>query len=194
MSRPTDRLPCTPPDEHRAAADVRPERARLWPAAAAVVALGLALAFVWSNPKDGEEQRDKHAEERRAAVADRKSYMKSELTLGKAKADLTADWQWEEAKVVIRLNPDIEAPSNYVGISAQGGSDSQEIMPRFPLPLPVAVTLSVQDPPARITVRVALGDQDWQKGETAPSRTLRLSPDGSLFDVSTGKEVPSSFE
>lgn len=51
MSRPTDRLPYTPASQQRAADSGPPERRRLWPAITAAIALALALAFVWSNPK-----------------------------------------------------------------------------------------------------------------------------------------------
>lgn len=194
MSRPTDRLSYTAPDEQQTAGGAPSGRRRLWPAVATVAALGLALAFVWSNPKDAEEEREQRSTERRAAAKDRKSVVESELiTVGRAKADIRADWQWEEDRVTITLNPDLSGPSNYVSISAQEEADSQEAMPRFPLPLAVAVTLPIEDPPQAITVRVALGDEDWQKGDTAPSRLLRLSPKGTLTDVNTGKELPTEF-
>lgn len=192
MSQPTDRLPPTPPGERRAAGPEQEHR-RVWPVIATVAALSLALAFVWSNPRDGEQQREKRADERRAAAADRKSYMTSELTFGKAKADLTADWQWEEDKIVISLNPTLAAPSKYVQISAQEESDSQEALSHVPWPDPAEITLPIEDPPAAITVRVALGDEDWRKGDTAPSRLLRVSPEGTLTDAKTGEELPSRF-
>ncbi|MFE6189126.1 hypothetical protein ACFQ6U_32355 [Streptomyces sp. NPDC056465] len=194
MSRPTDRLPYTPPSDQQAAGGTPPERPRLWPVVATAAVLGLALAFVWSNPKDAEQQREQRATERRTAAKDRKSFVESEIiTVGKAKADIRADWQWEEDRVTITLSPDLSGPSNYVSISAQKEADSQEIMPRFPLPLVVAVTLPIEDPPQAITFRVALGDEDWKKGDRAPSRLLRLSPEGALTDVNTGKKLPTRF-
>ncbi|MFF0509166.1 hypothetical protein ACFYUH_37050 [Streptomyces fimicarius] len=194
MSRPTNRLPHTPPGEQRTAGSTPSERRRLWPAVATVVALGLALAFVWSNPKDAEQQREQRAAERKAAARDRKSVVESGLiSVGKAKADLRADWRWEEDRVTITLNPDLSGPSNYVSISAQEQEDSQEVMPMVPLPFAVTVTLPIEDPPQAITVRVALGDEYWKKGDTVPSRLLRLSPDGTLTDVNTGKELPTEF-
>ncbi|WP_143665396.1 hypothetical protein [Streptomyces sp. gb14] len=193
MSRPTDRLPYTPASQQRAADGGPPEHRRVWPAVATVVALGLALAFVWSNPKDGERQREQHAAERKAAAADRKSYMTSELTFRKAKAHLSANWEWEEGKIVIGLDPTLAAPSNYVQISGQGQSNSQEALPHIPWPDAAEITFPIEDPPQAITVRVALGDEDWTKGDTAPSRMLRLSPEGTLTDVTTGKELPSRF-
>ncbi|MFD3820611.1 hypothetical protein ACFWRZ_36585 [Streptomyces rubiginosohelvolus] len=192
MSHPTDRLPPTPPGEQRAAGPAS-ERRRVWPAIATVAALSLALAFVWSNPQDGEQQREKRADERRAAAADRKSYMTSELTFGKAKADITADWQWEEDKIVISLDPTLAAPSKYVQISAETESDSQEALPHIPWPDPAEITLPIEDPPTAITVRVALGDEDWKTGDTAPSRLLSLSPEGTVTDATTGEELPSRF-
>ncbi|MEV7275244.1 hypothetical protein ACIQIG_33950 [Streptomyces bacillaris] len=192
MSRSTNRLPYTPHGDQQTAGGPPPER-RLWPAVAVIV-LGLALAFVWSNPKDAEQQREQRATERRAAAKDRKSVVESELiTVGRAKAYIRADWQWEEDRVTITLNPDLSGPSNYVSISAHEQEDSQEAMPLVPLPYAVTVTLPIEDPPQAITVRVALGDEDWKKGDTAPSRLLRLSPQGTLTDVSTGKELPTEF-
>ncbi|WP_405551324.1 hypothetical protein OG215_41985 (plasmid) [Streptomyces globisporus] len=188
MSRPTDRLPYMPPGEQQPA-----QRRRLWPAVATVAALGLALAFVWSNPNDAEQQREQRITERRAAAENRKSYMTSELTFRKAKADIRADWQWEEGKIVIRLAPTLAAASKYVLVSAQDESDSQEALPHISWPDPAEITLPIEDPPQAITVRVALGDEDWKKGDKAPSRLLRLSPEGTLTDVSTGKELPTEF-
>ncbi|MCT6782246.1 hypothetical protein LXH09_37120 [Streptomyces sp. CS7] len=194
MSRPTDRLPHTPPGEQHTAGGAPQERRRLWPAVATVAALGLALAFVWSNPKDAEQQREQRATERKAAERDRKSIVESGLiSVGKAKADIRAEWRWEEDRVTITLNPDPSGPSNYVSISAQEQEDSQEAMPMVPLPFAVTVTLPIEDPPQAITVRVALGDEDWKKGDAAPSRLLRLSPEGTLTDVTTGKELPTEF-
>lgn len=187
MSRPNDRLPY----RQHAAGSVSPERRpRWWPAVVTIAVLGLALAFVWSNPEDAEEQREKRAAERSRAN-DRKSYMTSELTLGKAKAAIRANWQWEKDKIVIRLAPTLAAPSHYVQISARGESDSQEAPPEFPLPGAAQITLPIGDPPVAITVRVALGDENWKKGDTAPSRLLRLSPEGTLTDASTGEVLPS---
>ncbi|MBK5993353.1 hypothetical protein JHN53_17225 [Streptomyces sp. MBT58] len=193
MSRPTDRLPYTPPGDQQTAGSAPPGRPRLWPAIAAAIALGLALAFVWSNPKDAEQQREQRATERKAAAADRKSYMTSELPFRKAKAHLSANWGWEEEELVIRLDPTIAAPSNYVQISALGESDSQQALPHIPWPDAAEITLPIEDPPQAITLRVALGDEDWKKGDDAPSHLLRLSPEGKLTDVSTGKELPTRF-
>ncbi|MFD7860606.1 hypothetical protein ACFV6B_40995 [Streptomyces microflavus] len=193
MSRPTDRLPYTPPGDQQTAGSAPPGRPRLWPAIAAVIALGLALAFVWSNPKDAEQQREQRATERKAAAADRKSYMTSKISVGEVKANLRANWLWRKGEVGIWITPEMGSPSKYVEIDAGGQADSQESQFDMTWPGPALVTLPIENPPQEITVRVAVGDEDWKKGDTAPTRLLRLSPEGTLTDVDTGKELPTRF-
>lgn len=187
MSRPTDRLSYTP-----TTVGPGPARRRLWPAIATITVLGLALAFVWSNPKDGEEQREKRAEERTAAAAQAKSRTRAELTIGKAKAAVTAYWKWEEDMVVVRLTSDIDASPLYMRLDARGQSDSQEKWPGFPLPGPAEITLALDDPPTAISVKVTMKDQDWTAGDPVPARQLLLSPDGKVTDTETG-DLPAVF-
>ncbi|MEU5036231.1 hypothetical protein AB0G48_19080 [Streptomyces rubiginosohelvolus] len=119
--------------------------------------------------------------------------MTSGITVGKVKANLRANWLWRKGEVGIWITPEMGSPSKYVELDAGDQSDSQESQFDMTWPGPARVTLPIEDPPQEITVRVALGDEDWKKGDTAPSRVLRLSPEGTLTDVTTGKELPTRF-
>ena len=55
------------------------------------------------------------------------------------------------------------------------------------------LALSVADPHADVTVRVAVGGKGWTTQTRTPSRMVRLSPTGSATDANTGERLPSDL-
>ncbi|MGW1550614.1 hypothetical protein [Streptomyces sp. NPDC002346] len=165
---------------------------RLWPAAATIVALSLAIAFVWDNPKGEEEQRQQREE--RAAAAAYKGKAGAPVTIDGVKAHVVADWSDDRKSVVLALHPyyDMDKNARYLRIDAADKSASdvrgEEQFPKDP-----EIVVPVKDPSAAVTVRVAMAGKDWQEGSRAASREIRLSPTGIAFDAKTGKQLPSDL-
>jgi hypothetical protein len=165
---------------------------RLWPAAATIVALSLAIAFVWDNPKGEEEQRQQREE--RAAAAAYKGKAGAPVTIDGVKAHVVADWSDDRKSVVLALHPyyDMDNNARYLRIDAADKSASdvrgEEQFPKDP-----EIVVPVKDPSAEVTVRVAMAGKDWQEGSRAASREIRLSPTGVAFDAKTGKQLPSDL-
>ncbi|MFE7330410.1 hypothetical protein ACFU8W_36770 [Streptomyces sp. NPDC057565] len=165
---------------------------RLWPAAATIVALSLAIAFVWDNPKGEEEQRQQREE--RAAAAAYKGKAGAAVTIDGVKAHVVADWSDDRKSVVLALHPyyDMDNNARYLRIDAADKSAS-DVRGEEQLPKDPEIVVPVKDPSAAVTVRVAMAGKDWEEGSRAASRTIRLSPTGVSFDAKTGKQLPSDL-
>ncbi|GAA3479573.1 hypothetical protein [Streptomyces yanii] len=165
---------------------------RLWPAAATIVALSLAIAFVWDNPKGEEEQRQQREE--RAAAAAYKGKAGAAVTIDGVKAHVVADWSDDRKSVVLALHPyyDMDKNARYLRIDAADKSAS-DVREEEQFPKDPEIVVPVKDPSAAVTVRVAMAGKDWEEGSRAASRTIRLSPTGVSFDAKTGKQLPSDL-
>ncbi|MFE7393099.1 hypothetical protein [Streptomyces sp. NPDC057582] len=177
-----------PTDDDPTAASLR----RLWPAAATIVALSLAIAFVWDNPKGEEKQRQQREE--RAAAAAYKGKAGAAVTIDGVKAHVVADWSHDRKSVVLALHPyyDMDKNARYLRIDAADKSAS-DVRGEKQLPKDPEIVVPVKDPSAAVTVRVAMAGKDWEEGSRAASRTIRLSPTGVSFDAKTGKQLPSDL-
>lgn len=166
---------------------------RLGPAVATLVALSLAIAFVWDNP-GGEEKRREQNQQRadRAASAAANPYAgeaRAPLLIDGAYASLGAKWSEDKKRVVVRLQAPADVVAQYLRIDiAQKSAVSERVEGRLDVEAPELV-LPVKDPRAEVTVRAAVGGETWKKGSRAESRELRLSPvTGLAYDAKTGEE------
>ncbi|WP_445277436.1 hypothetical protein [Streptomyces sp. DSM 41033] len=167
---------------------------RLWPAAAAIVALSLGIAFVWDNPGGEAKQRQQNEQraEKAAAAAAAPPYegeARAPVLIDGALADLRADWTDDKKRVVVRLQAPAEVVAQYLRIDvAQKSAFSERVEGRLDVEAPEMV-LPVDDPRADVTVRVSIGGATWKKGSRAESREIRLSPvTGTAYDAKTGKK------
>ncbi|MFJ8982569.1 hypothetical protein [Streptomyces sp. NPDC102282] len=163
---------------------------RLWPAAATLVALSLAIAFVWDNPGGEEKQRQQN--EKAAAGAAAPPYegeAHASLLIDGAGADLVADWTDDKKRVIVRLQAPSDVVAQYLRIDiAQKSAFSERVEGRMAVEAP-EMALPVDDPRADVTVRVSIGGATWKKGSRAESREIRLSPvTGTAYDAKTGKK------
>ncbi|MFJ4126045.1 hypothetical protein ACIP3U_32540 [[Kitasatospora] papulosa] len=167
---------------------------RLWPAAATLVALSLAIAFVWDHP-GGEEKARQQNEQRaeKAAVASAAPPYEGEahapVLVDGALAMLKAEWTDDKKRVIVRLQAPSDVVAQYLRIdAAQKYAVSERVEGRLVVEAP-EIVLPVTDPRADVTVRVAIGGATWTKGARAESREIRLSPvTGLAYDAKTGKE------
>ncbi|WP_327207255.1 hypothetical protein OG336_00300 [[Kitasatospora] papulosa] len=167
---------------------------RLWPAAAAIVAPSLAIAFVWDNPGGEAKQRQQNEQraEKAAASAAAPPYdgeAHAPLYIDGAGADLMAEWTDDKKRVIVRLQAPSDVVAQYLRIdAAQKYAVSERVEGRLDVEAP-EIVLPVTDPRADVTVRVAIGGATWTKGARAESREIRLSPvNGLAYDAKTGKE------
>ncbi|WP_432105975.1 hypothetical protein [Streptomyces sp. bgisy091] len=175
---------------------------RLWPAAAAIVALSLAIAFVWDNP-GGEvkaRQQSQQRAEKAAAAAAAPPYegeARAPLLIDGVGADLVADWTDDKKRVIVKLVSPPSTMTQYLRIDVGDQSAVSEIaggvsigdLANGQMVKTPELVLPVQDPRAEVTVRAAIGGDTWKKGSRAESRLLRLSPvTGLAYDAKTGEE------
>ncbi|MFD5065761.1 hypothetical protein [Streptomyces sp. NPDC058394] len=189
--------PAPTDDDDPTAASLR----RLWPAAATIVALSLAIAFVWDNPTGEEKQRQQNQQraEKAAAAAAAPPYegeARAPLYIDGIGADLVADWTNDKKRVIVKLVAPASTMTQYLRIDVgdesavselAGGVTIGQIADGQMVKQP-EIVLPVKDPRADVTVRVAIGGATWKKGSRAESREIRLSPvTGLAYDAKTGK-------
>ncbi|MFD5065925.1 hypothetical protein [Streptomyces sp. NPDC058394] len=181
--------PAPTDDDDPTAASLR----RLWPAAATIVALGLAIAFVWDNPTGEEKQRQQREE--RAAAAAYKGKAGAAFTIDGVKAHVVADWSHDRKSVVLALHPyyDMNHNARYLRIDAADKSASDVRGEEEWLSTDPEIVVPVKDPSATVTVRVAIGGKTWTENSRAAFRTIRLAPTDKAFDAKTGKQLPSKL-
>ncbi|MEU9616262.1 hypothetical protein AB0D56_32665 [Streptomyces sp. NPDC048209] len=175
---------------------------RLWPAAAAIVALSLAIAFVWDNPGGEAKQRQQNEQraEKAAASAAAPAYegeARAPLYIDGVGADLVAEWTDDKKRVIVKLVSPPSTITQYLRIDvggksavseAVGGRSIGELADGQVVKMP-EIVLPVEDFRADVTVRAAIGGVAWKKGARAESREIRLSPvTGLAYDAKTGKE------
>ncbi|MFD9787785.1 hypothetical protein ACFWYX_28070 [[Kitasatospora] papulosa] len=175
---------------------------RLWPAAAAIVALSLAIAFVWDNPGGEAKQRQQNEQraEKAAASAAAPPYegeARAPLYIDGVGADLVAEWTDDKKRVIVKLVSPPSTITQYLRIDvggksavseAVGGRSIGELANGQVVKMP-EIALPVEDFRADVTVRAAIGGVAWKKGARAESREIRLSPvTGLAYDAKTGKE------
>ncbi|WP_404974917.1 hypothetical protein [[Kitasatospora] papulosa] len=163
---------------------------RLWPAAAAIVALSLAIAFVWDNP--GGEAKQRQQKEETAAVAADEGRAGAKITIDGVEAQVLAVWSDDRKSVVLAIHPyyDKDRPARYLRIDV-GDKSVSDIRGEEKIPKDPELVVPVKDPSAGVTLRVAMGGKDWEEGARAESRQIRLSPNGTAVDAGTGKTLPS---
>ncbi|MFG3179828.1 hypothetical protein ACGFZC_32860 [[Kitasatospora] papulosa] len=161
---------------------------RLWPAAAAIVALSLAIAFVWDNPGGEAKQKEASA----AAVAADEGRAGAKITLDGVEAQVLAVWSDDRKSVVLAIHPyyDKDRPARYLRIDV-GDKSVSDIRGEEKIPKDPELVVPVKDPSAGVMLRVAMGGKDWEEGDRAESRQIRLSPNGTAVDAGTGKTLPS---
>ncbi|MEU2469290.1 hypothetical protein ABZ580_34690 [Streptomyces sp. NPDC012486] len=161
---------------------------RLWPAAAAIVALSLAIAFVWDNPGGEAKQKEASA----AAVAADEGRAGTEVTIDGVEAHVVADWSDDRKSVVLAIHPyyDKDRPARYLRIDV-GDKSVSDIRGEEKIPKDPELVVPVKDPSAGVMLRVAMGGKDWEEGDRAESRQIRLFPNGRAIDAGTGKTLPS---
>lgn len=175
---------------------------RLWPAAAAIVALSLAIAFVWDNPGGEAKQRQQNEQraEKAAASAAAPPYegeARAPLYIDGVGADLVAEWTDDKKRVIVKLVSPPSTITQYLRMDvggksavseAVGGRSIGELADGQVVKMP-EIVLPVEDFRADVTVRAAIGGVAWKKGARAESREIRLSPvTGLAYDAKTGKE------
>lgn len=161
---------------------------RLWPAAAAIVALSLAIAFVWDNPGGEAKQKEASA----AAVAADEGRAGTEVTIDGVEAHVVADWSDDRKSVVLAIHPyyDKDRPARYLRIDV-GDKSVSDIRGEEKIPKDPELVVPVKDPSAGVMLRVAMGGKDWEEGARAESRQIRLFPNGRAVDAGTGKTLAS---
>ncbi len=183
--QPTAPTPPPVPDDETTAS--RPARRRTWPYVAAIAALGIGIACVWQSGQD--DQRTQEREEKAAAYKGRSG---TTFDIDGVNADVVARWSRDKKRVVLELSAPFESNSKYLRIDASGKTAST-IRKDGWFPQTPEIVLSVDDPLADVTVRIAVGGKTWKEGTRAESRTVRLSPTGAAYDAETGKELPSDL-
>ncbi|MFI8008270.1 hypothetical protein [Streptomyces sp. NPDC086010] len=173
---------------------------RLWPAAATLIALSLAIAFVWDNP-GGEEkarqQNQQRAEKAAAAAANPyEGKARAAMDVDGIYAELGAEWTKDKKRVIVTLHAPPSTMTQYLRVDVgdqsavserAGGTTIGEIADGQMVKSP-EIVVPVKDPRADVTVRVAIGGATWKKGSRAESREIRLSPvTGLAYDAKTGK-------
>ncbi|MFF2173257.1 hypothetical protein [[Kitasatospora] papulosa] len=187
---PTPHQPATAPDDNPTPTSLR----KLWPAAAAIVALSLGIAFVWDNP--GGEAKQRQANEQRAEKAAAASTAPAyegaayaPVLIDGAYADLHADWTDDKKRVIVQLQAPSDVVAQYLRVdAAQRYAVSERVNGDAHIKA-LEIVLPVTDPRADVTVRVAIGGATWTKGARAESREIRLSPvTGLAYDATTGEK------
>lgn len=181
------------PHQPETATDDDPTRdtlKRLWPAAAAIVALSLAIAFVWDNP--GGEAKQRHQKEASAAVAADEGRAGTRVTIDGVEAHVVAVWSDDRKSVVLAVHPyyDKDRPARYLRIDV-GDKSVSDIRGEEKVPKDPELVVPVKDPSAEVTLRVAMGGRNWEEGARAESRQIRLFPNGKAVDAGNGKTLPS---
>ncbi|MDX3433881.1 hypothetical protein PV664_33910 [Streptomyces sp. ME01-18a] len=175
---------------------------RLWPAAAAIVALSLGIAFVWDNPGGEAKQRQQNEQraEKAAAAAAAPPYegeARAPLLIDGVSADLVADWTDDKERVIVKLVSPPSTMTQYLRIDVDDKSAVSEIaggvtigeLANGRVVKTPEIVLPVKDPRADVTVRAAIGGHTWKKGSRAEYREIRLSPvTGTAYDAKTGKK------
>ncbi|MFE1519563.1 hypothetical protein ACFW9I_22535 [[Kitasatospora] papulosa] len=187
---PTPHQPDTAPDDNPTPTSLR----KLWPAAAAIVALSLGIAFVWDNP--GGEAKQRQANEQRAEKAAAASTAPAyegaayaPVLIDGAYADLHADWTDDKKRVIVQLQAPSDVVAQYLRVDAAQRYAVSERANGDAHIKALEIVLPVTDPRADVTVRVAIGGATWTKGARAESREIRLSPvTGLAYDVTTGEK------
>ncbi|MFF4909748.1 hypothetical protein ACFY2T_33365 [Streptomyces sp. NPDC001260] len=162
-------------------------RRRTWPYVAAVAALSVAAAGVWTNA-----QNEHHTQERQQKAAAYKGRSGAALTLDGVKATIVAQWNTDRDHVTLDLSSLFDRNARYLRIDASGKSDSS-VRENGWFPKDPEILLPVTDPLADVTVHVAVGGRTWKEGSRAVSRTVRLSPTGIAYDAESGEKLPSDL-
>ncbi|WP_326681038.1 hypothetical protein [Streptomyces sp. NBC_01237] len=175
---------------------------RLWPAAAAIVGLSLAIAFVWATPGGEEKQRQERQQhqqsqerqerqEREEKAARYQGKVPVALVIDGIHVNLVGRWDAAKKRTVLSLRARWDQHAQFlrmdVGDETVSSVRSKDTEPmRSP-----ELVLPVDDPRADITVRVAVGGKHYKQNSRSPSREIRLSPaTGTAFDARTGKKFP----
>ncbi|MGW3030222.1 hypothetical protein ACWDCB_03205 [Streptomyces sp. NPDC001178] len=169
--------------------DEHPERTRrrTWPYVAAVAALSVAAAGVWTNA-----QNEHHTQERQQKAANYKGRSGAALTLDGVKTTIVAQWNTDRDHVTLDLSSLFDRNARYLRIDSSGKSASS-VRENGWFPKDPEILLPVTDPLADVTVHVAVGGRTWKEGSRAVSRTVRLSPTGIAYDAQTGEKLPSDL-
>ncbi|MFJ9099544.1 hypothetical protein ACIRJM_13795 [Streptomyces sp. NPDC102405] len=175
------------PEPQVDAAQPQPQpRRKAWPYVAAIAALGITIAGVYQYAAD--DQKQEELQEKAAAYRGRSG---AAVQVDGVNADLIAQWNSTRDRVYVELRSYFDRNAKYLRIDASGESaqttrGNDRWYPKAP-----EVALSVADPLADITVRIAIGGKTWKNGARAQTRTIRLSPTGVAYDDDTGKRLPS---
>ncbi|MBM7087179.1 ATP-binding protein [Streptomyces sp. S12] len=187
-STPTTELPA----DEDAPVGRRPRR-RAWPYVVAVAALSITAAAVWQAAGGAQHTEPGPSRETRQAQADPVAYKGragAKLTLDGVTVDVVAHWRGDQVVVELRSYADRNARYLRLDAGEQHAYTTRDgsLYPRAP-----ELALSVADPHADVTVRVAVGGKGWTKQTRTPSRMVSLSPTGSATDASTGERLPSDL-
>ncbi|MEV0097346.1 hypothetical protein [Streptomyces sp. NPDC050738] len=169
--------------------DDRPVKARrrVWPYAAAVAVLIVALSVVWQSAKD-----DQNHQEREAKAATYKGRSGAALDIDSVNADVTAQWATHRDHVTVELTSYFDEDAKYLRIESSGKSDSSKREHDW-YPEDPKITLPVKDPLADVTIRIEIGGKSWKEGSKATTKTVRLAPTGVAYDAETGEKLPSDL-
>ncbi|MFH8797575.1 hypothetical protein [Streptomyces sp. NPDC017941] len=168
--------------------DEAPTRTRRrWPYVVAVAALSAVGIGVWMDGDSGQDQK-----ERTQAAAAYKGRSGAAVRIDGVDSHLVARWTRDKTRVIVELRSYFDPNARYLRIDADGES-AHSVRTNGYYPKDPEIALSVKDPLAEVTVRIAIGGKRWEKGSRASSRTIRLSPTGAAYDADTGKQLPSDI-
>jgi hypothetical protein len=158
-------------------------RRGIWRYVAVIAALAIGSAVVWTNAAD-----DEHDQEREAKAAQYKGRSAAKLNIDGVETEVAARWT-KDRNVIVQLSSYFEKNAKYLRIDSSG-THASSIRKDGWLPKDPEIKVSVKDPLADVTVRVAVGGKGWKEGTRAASKTVRLSPTGRAIDADSGKQLP----
>ncbi|MFG2351939.1 hypothetical protein [Streptomyces phaeochromogenes] len=162
-------------------------RRRTWPYVAAIAALSITAAGVWANAEN-----EQHTQDRKAKAAAYKGRSGAALSIEGVKTKVVAHWNSDRDSVIVELRSYFDRNARYLRIDGSGKSASS-IREKGWFPKDPEIKVSVDDPLADVTVRIAVGGRTWKEGSRATSRSIRLSPTGIAYDADTGDKLPSDL-